>query len=76
MEKGYIKELREQAEELIEYGNSKEKAQGQGMLLVLNTVKAANKAKVIQQPWFYGADKVLKDGYWYVKISDIPFGDV
>tara|TARA_R110000803_G_scaffold16197_3_gene44443 strand:- start:2323 stop:2454 length:132 start_codon:yes stop_codon:yes gene_type:complete len=33
-----LKELREQANELIDYGNSKEKAEGYGMLRVLDAL--------------------------------------
>lgn len=25
----------------------------------------------VKPPWFHKADKILKNGYWYVKISDI-----
>ena len=27
-----------------------------------------------KEPWFHSAKKILKDGYWYVKINDIKFG--
>lgn len=33
-----VKELREQAKELIDYGNSKEQAEGHGMLRVLDEI--------------------------------------
>lgn len=26
--------------------------------------------------WFHSADKILKDGYWYVKINDLKLGNV
>tara|TARA_R110000868_G_scaffold9795_1_gene48204 strand:- start:7446 stop:7748 length:303 start_codon:yes stop_codon:yes gene_type:complete len=32
--------------------------------------------KTKAEPWFYKADKILKGGYWYAKISDIKFGSV
>ena len=29
-----------------------------------------------REPWFHKADKILSEGYWYAKISDIKFGIV
>jgi len=39
MSKEKIQELKEQAQELIDFGNSKEKAEGHGMLRVLELIK-------------------------------------
>ena len=68
---GLIRELRREAHEMIREGKSSEKAQAIGMLSVLNSLPRPNK-----DPWFHKAEKVLHKGYWYVKITDIPFGNV
>jgi len=41
-----VKELREQAQELISFGNSKEKAKGHGMLTVLDTLEEEENFKL------------------------------
>lgn len=64
----YLEILREQATELIELGNSHERYEGYGMMRV---IKSIEEMKPKRKPWFFGAEKILKDGYWYVKIKDI-----
>ena len=39
MKKDLIKQLKEEAQELIDFGNSKEKAEGHGMLKILNQIE-------------------------------------
>lgn len=36
--------------------------------------KNVKKDTLPNSPWFHQADKVLINGFWYVKISDIKFG--
>lgn len=44
---------------------------------ILNDYKKNVKKKPTQNSsWFHQADKVLINGFWYAKISDIKFGQV
>ena len=45
--------LREQATELIDFGNSKEKARGQGMIQVLNELEKYCKGVNVNDTYFY-----------------------
>lgn len=61
-----LKELEECANELISSGNSREKSEGHGMMRVIKAVKEER-----SNAWFFKSEKILKDGYWYVKVKDL-----
>lgn len=55
------KQLREQATELIDFGNSKEKAQGQGMIQVLNELEKYYKGFNVYDEYFDSLSNEAKE---------------
>ena len=55
------KQLREQATELIDFGNSKEKAQGQGMIHVLNELEKYYKGFNVYDEYFDSLSNEAKE---------------
>ena len=53
--------LREQATELIDFGNSKEKAQGQGMIQVLNELEKYYKGFNVYDEYFDNLSNEAKE---------------
>ena len=56
------KQLRDQATELIGFGNSKEKAQGQGMIQVLNELEKYYKGFNVYDEYFESLSNEAKEG--------------
>ena len=73
--KAILKEKKREAKELMQKPSSPEQHEGLGMMSVIIEIQSAMLSKTPKR--FLNADNtVVKDGYVYVKIKDIPFGNV
>jgi len=70
-----LRSQKKEAKNLMQNLSSSKQRIGLGMMTVIVEVQSALRSKAVKR-FLNKENTIVKDGYVYVKINDIPFGNV
>jgi len=74
--KDILKAKRLEARELITEGSSRLAHEGLGMINVIRAIREWTSRERRAKKFMYGDNTIVKDGYVYVRVTDIPFDNL